>query len=207
MRYTGPRNRIARQEGIDLGLKTQGTKSHARLLKRLNIPPGQHGAKKRKKISERGIQLREKQKLKYIFCISEKQLKNYFKKASAKKGNTALYLSQYLESRLDNILYRLGFVPTRNTARQLIVHGHIAVNGKKLSIPSYQVRVGDEISFLKPETAKISYIEAFLNNNKDIIVPSWLEKKGLVGKLVSLPNADEISKQINLRLIIEYYSK
>lgn len=207
MRYTGPRNRIARQQGVDLGLKTPGTKSHARLLKRLNVPPGQHGAKKKKKISERGIQLREKQKLKHIFCISEKQLKRYFKEASLKKGNTALYLSQYLESRLDNILYRLGFVPTRNAARQLITHGHISVNGKKLTIPSYQVKVGDEVGFLKQETVKIPYIEAFLNNNKDIIIPSWLEKKGLTGKLISLPNADEILKQVNLRLIIEYYSK
>ncbi|MCS6956257.1 MAG: 30S ribosomal protein S4, partial [Patescibacteria group bacterium] len=90
MRYTGPRNKIARQIGSDLGLKTSGTKNHARLLKKINIPPGQHGAKKKKKISERGIQLKEKQKLKYIFCISEKQLKKYFKQASLKRGNTSL---------------------------------------------------------------------------------------------------------------------
>lgn len=206
MRYTGPRNRIARQLGIDLGLKVAGTKSHARLLKKINILPGQHSAKKRKKISERGIQLKEKQKLKYTFCITEKQLKNYFRKASMKKGNTALYLSQFLESRLDNIVYRLAMAPTRNASRQLISHGHIAVNGKKMTIPSYQVKVGDEISFINSKITKVPYIEASLNN-KDIIIPNWLEKKELGGKLVSLPNADEISKQINLRLIIEYYSK
>ncbi|GIW64075.1 MAG: 30S ribosomal protein S4 [Patescibacteria group bacterium] len=207
MRYTGPRNRLARQSGIDLGLKTEGTKSHTRLLKRLNVPPGQHGVKKKKKVSERGIQLREKQKLRYIFCITEKQLKNYFKRASNRKGNTALYLSQFLESRLDNVLYRLGLVPTRNAARQLITHGHILVNGKKNNIPSYQVKIGDEVSFSSEKVAKIPYIEAFLNNNKNIIVPSWLEKKGLVGKLIALPDNSEIEKQVNLRLIIEYYSK
>lgn len=207
MKYTGPRNRIARQLGIDLGLKTAGTKSHARLLKRINIPPGQHGGKKKKKISERGIQLREKQKLRYMFGITEKQLKNYFKKASLKKGNTGLYLSQFLERRLDNVVYRLGFAPTRASARQLVNHGHIKVNGKRVTIPSYQLDVGDEISFFSEKSTKIPYIESFLKMNKDIILPSWLEKNDLKGKLISLPNADEISKQINLRLVIEYYSK
>ncbi|MCX7955714.1 MAG: 30S ribosomal protein S4 [Patescibacteria group bacterium] len=207
MRYIGPKNRIARQIGVDLGLKTPGTKSYARLLKKINIPPGQHGNKKRKKISERGIQLKEKQKLKHIFCINEKQLKKYFKKSSLKKGNTALYLSQFLELRLDNILYRLGFAPTRNSARQLITHGHILINGKKMNIPSYQVRLNDEISFSNEKTTKIPYIEKSLNN-KDLIIPPWLERNNNnVGKLISLPNSDEILKQVNLRLIIEYYSK
>lgn len=206
MRHKGPRNRIARQLGIDLGLKTFGTKSYARLLKKINIPPGQHGSKKRKKISERGIQLREKQKLKYMFSITEKQLKNYFKKASFKKGNTAFYLSQLLESRLDNIVYRLGFAPTRPSARQLVIHGHIAVNNKKITIPSYQVKVNDKISFLNLNIEKIPYIEKSVSN-KDIKIPSWLQRDNLVGRLMSIPNNEEISKQINLRLIIEYYSK
>ena len=206
MRYLGPKNRISRREGVDLELKTVGSKSHARLLKKLNVPPGQHGLRKRKKVSERGTQLREKQKLRYMFGISETQLKNYFKNASLKKGNTASYLSYSLESRLDNIVFHLGFAPTRAAARQLITHGHISVNKKKLSIPSYKVRVGDEISFVNEKTTKIPYVESCLEN-KDIILPVWLEKKSIIGKLISKPTQDVIEKLINLRLIIEYYSR
>ena len=205
MRYTGPKNRISRREGVDLELKTVGSKSHARLLKKLGVPPGQHGLRKRKKVSERGTQLREKQKLRYMFGVTEKQLKNYFKKASLKKGNTASYLSHSLESRLDNIIFHLGFAPTRSAARQLVTHGHINVNGKKLSIPSYQVRVGEEIS-LDEKSIKIPYIELCLNN-KDTIIPSWLEKKATTGKLITEPTQEVIEKLINLRLIIEYYSR
>ncbi|MEK7633319.1 MAG: 30S ribosomal protein S4 [Patescibacteria group bacterium] len=206
MRYLGPKNRISRREGLDLELKTVGSKSHARLLKKLNVPPGQHGLRKRKKVSERGTQLREKQKLRYMFGITETQLKKYFRKASLKKGNTASYLSQYLEKRFDNIVYHLGFAPTRAAARQLITHGHIIVNKKKVSIPSYQVRVGEEIRFADDKTTKIPYIESSLNN-KDIILPIWLEKKAIAGKLIMEPTQDLIAKQINLRLIIEYYSR
>ena len=207
MRYLGPKNRIARREGIDLGLKTPGSKSHARLLKKLNVPPGQHGGNtRRRKISERAVQLREKQKLRFLFGLTERQLKNYFKKAVFKKGNTALYVSQYLEKRLDNIVYRLGMAPTRAAARQLISHGHVAINDKKMAVASYQVRVGDKVSYKKEATMKIPYVEKTLAN-KDIIVPSWLEKKAVAGRLTAEPSIDEIGKQINLRLIIEYYSR
>lgn len=206
MRYTGPKNRIARREGMDLGLKTPGSKSHAQLLRRLNIPPGQHGAKKRRKVSERSRQLREKQKLRYLFGLTEKQLKKYFQTASFKKGNTGLYVGQFLEKRLDNVVYRLGLAPTRASARQLVRHGHVAVNSKKLSIPSYQVRVGEMIGFLTENTQKIPYIEKSLSN-KDIIIPSWLEKKAIIGKLTAEPTNEEIVKQVNLRLVIEYYSR
>lgn len=207
MRYIGPKNRIARREGMDLGLKTLGSKSHARLLKKLNIPPGQHGASGgRKKVSERGTQMREKQKLRFTFGITETQLKNYFKTASFKKGNTAFYLSQFLEKRLDNIVYRLGFAPTRAAARQLVTHGHFKVDDKKMSIPSCQVKVNQTISFLKDKSLKIPYIEKSISN-KDIILPVWLERKAVIGKLISEPTNDEIIKQVNLRLIIEYYSR
>lgn len=206
MRYRGPKNRIARREGVDLELKTLGSKSHARLLKKLGVPPGQHGLRKRRKVSERGTQLREKQKLRYMFGITETQLKNYFKKASMKKGNTALYLSHSLESRFDNMIFHLGFAPTRAAARQLITHGHMTVNKKRLSIPSYQVKVGDEMSFSDVKTTKIPYIEIALDN-KDTILPSWLEKKATIGKLIKEPTQEVIEKLINLRLIIEYYSR
>lgn len=206
MRYTNSRNRLARRVGIDLGLKTVGSKANTRLLNKLNIPPGQHGAKKNKKISERGLQLVEKQKLRYMFGITEKQLKSYFKKASVKKGNTALYLAEFLEKRLDNIVYRLGFAPTRSAARQLVSHGHILVNDKKITIPSYQVKNNDIISFSNEKITKVPYIEKILNE-KDIIIPFWIERKDNKGKLISSPTNEEITKQINLRLIIEYYSR
>lgn len=206
MRYTGPRNRIARREAIDMGLKTPGTKSHARLLNKLNVPPGQHGARGRRKVSERGVQLREKQKLRYIFGLTEKQLKNYFISAREKKGNTALYVSQYLEKRLDNVVYRLGLAPTRAAARQLTSHGHITVNDKKVKVASYQLKAGDKITFRRDKTNKIPYIKTSLEN-KDLIIPNWLEKKAIIGRVVTEPTIDEIAKQINLRLIIEFYSR
>ena len=129
---------------------------------------------KEKSIGERYTTAR-KQKLRFMFGITEKQLKTYFKKASMKKGNTALYLSQYLERRLDNIIFHLGFAPTRAAARQLVNHGHIAINKKKVSIASYQLRVGEEVSFADEKATKIPYIESSIGN-KDIILPIWLEK-------------------------------
>jgi len=206
MRYTGPKNKIARREGIDLGLKTLGTKSHARLLKKLNIPPGQHGLKGRRRFSERAEQLREKQKLRFIFGISERQLKKYFIMASKMKGDTILHLLTLLEKRLDNIVFRLGFAPTRASARQLVSHGHILVNKKKITIPSYQIRVGDEINFSNDKIIKIDYIEKTLNN-KEINIPKWIEKKGLFGKVIDLPQSSDVEKILNLRLVIDYYSR
>ncbi len=206
MRYTGPKNRIARREATDLGLKTLGSKSHARLLKKLNVLPGQHGTRGRRKVSERGFQLREKQKLRAIFGLTERQLKNYFHQAVEKKGNTALFVSQLLEKRLDNVVYRLGFAPTRAAARQLVCHGHMSVNGRKMTIPSYQVRPDEAVTFKDEKTIKIPYIDKVLTN-KDVLVPIWLEKQATVGKLIAAPTTDEISKQVNLRLVIEYYSR
>ncbi len=206
MRHIGPKNRLARREGIDLGLKTPGTKSHANLLKKMNVPPGQHGLNRRRKISERGKQLREAQKLKYIFGISTGQLKSYFKKAVKKTGNTALFLSQYLEKRLDNVIYRLGLAPTRASARQLVNHGHIQVNGQPVDIPSYQMKQGDIVSFRKEDSMKIPAVEKILQTT-DLLIPSWLEKKGTAGKFTAEPTAELIEKQIILRLVIEYFSR
>lgn len=206
MRYTGPKNRLARREGMDLGLKTLGSKSQTRLLSKLNVLPGQHGTRGRKKMTEYGQQLREKQKLRYMFGITEKKLKRYFEQSSKKKGNTALYLSEFLESRLDNIVYRLGFAPTRAAARQLVAHGHIKVGDTRITIPSYQVKKGGTIVFASEKTTKISYIEKSLMN-QDAILPKWLEKKATLGRLVETPTNEEIAKQINLRLIIEFYSR
>lgn len=206
MRYTGPKNRIARRENMDLGLKTTGSKSQALLLKKINILPGQHGTKGRRKRSEHSRQLREKQKLRYTFGVTEKQLKNYFGKASRRRGNTAIFLSELLERRLDNVVYRLGFAPTRAAARQLVGHGHITVNEKKVTIPSYQVEVGDRIGFAHENSKKIPYVENY-RAQTDIIVPEWLEVKKDTGSLLQVPDTSLLEKMINLRLVIEFYSR
>lgn len=206
MRYTGPRNKIARREGIDLGLKTLGSKSHERLLKRLNVVPGQQKTRRRRKISDHARQLREKQRLRYIFQVTEKQLKKYFKEASIKKGNTALYLAKFLEKRLDNVIFRAGMIPTRASARQVVTHRHIKVNDRIISIPSYKVKRGDIITFSNETITKIPYIERMLAN-KDIILPSWIERKAIICKIINEPTSEEVEKQINLRLVIEHYSR
>lgn len=205
MRYLESKTKLSRKLGIDLGLKTPGTKSHLRLLKRLSIPPGQHKTA-RKKTTEYGMQLKEKQKLKYLFGISERQLKKYFELASKKRGNTAIFLSQFLEKRLDNVVYRLGFAPTRAAARQLVSHRHIKVNDQIISIPSYQIRIGDLITFSKEESRKIPQVAKMLES-KDYIFPKWLERKGDIGKVVAEPDTEDIEKQINLRSVIELYSR
>jgi len=206
MRYTGPKNRIARREGMDLGLKTPGTKSHANLLKKINVPPGQHGINKRKKVSERGKQIRETQKLRFMFGLSAGQLKGYFLRAVQKTGNTGLFLSQFLERRLDNVVYRLGFAPTRASARQMVTHRHFKVNDKRVGIASYQVKVGDVVTFAKEASVKIPAIEKALAN-KDMFMAPWLEKKATVGKVVGECTSELIEKQIILRLVIEYFSR
>lgn len=206
MRYTGPRNRLARREGQDLGLKTVGSKSHANLLRRMNIRPGQRPNARYKKSTEYGRQLREKQKLKRIYSLSEVQLKKYFTEASHLLGNTAHFLIQQLETRLDNAVYRLGLAPTRAGARQLVNHGHILVNGKKCSIPSYKLKAGDVISFKKEKTMKIPYIEESLKRT-DISLPIWLGREKNTGKVMSLPDVDAMTDDVDLQSVIEFYSR
>ncbi len=207
MRYTGPKNKKARREGLDLSLKTPGSKSHASLLRRIAVPPGQHGTgRRRKKQSERSRQLREKQRLRYLFGLSETQLKNYFQKAVKSKGNTGSLLGQLLEKRLDNVVFRLGFAPTRASARQLVNHGHISVNDSLMNIPSYKVEVHDTIRFRKVKSAKIPYIEMMLGNT-EYAAPAWLKKEGTAGKLTSEPTSEDIEKQVNIQSVIEFYSK
>lgn len=208
MRYTGPKNKVSRREGMDLGLKTPGSKSHATLLKKLNIKPGQHGVggRRRRKSSEHSSQLREKQKLRQIFGITETQLKRYFTVASRRKGNTAIHLCEILERRLDNVVYRLGLTPTRAAARQLVSHGHVAVNKKKTNIASYLLSDKDEVSFPSEKTKKIPYIQGF-KEQSDVIIPAWLEAKDFSGKLVQKPDHSLIEQSVNLRLVIEFYSR
>lgn len=200
------KNKVARREAADLELKTPGSKAHASLLKRINILPGQHGTRKRRKISERGKQLREKQKLRFLFGLSDKQLKNYFKRAIKTKGTTTVILCNLLEKRLDNAVFRLGLAPTRASARQLITHKHIKINGKIVNIPSYQTAIDEVISLADEKSQKIPYIESILAN-KSVIIPKWFERKETEGCLVAEPSDDLIEKQVNLQSVIEYFSR
>lgn len=206
MRYTGPKNRIARGQQADLGLKTTGSKAHATLLKKVNIKPGQHGARYRRKVSEHAKQLIEKQKLRHIFGLTETALKKYFEVSSRKKGNTAVHLCEVLERRLDNVLYRMGFAPTRASARQLVSHGHVLINNKKMDIPSYLLRNGDEVTYKNKKTKEIPYLQAF-QEQSDIIIPGWLVVKKDSGKMATTPDDSLIKEQVNLRLVIEFYSR
>lgn len=206
MRYTGPTNRLSRREGVDLGLKTSGSKAQASLMRRINVKPGQKPNSRFSKLTEYGQQLREKQKLRRMYGITESQLSKYFGIANRHIGNTSHMLIHTLESRLDNVVYRLGFAPTRAAARQLVNHGHFLINGKKADIPSYQVKLDDAITFKKEKTSKIPYVVELLDK-KDINIPQWLQRKATVGKVVGVPEADAVGKDVNLQAVIEFYSR
>lgn len=200
-RTTGPKNKIARRLGVDLGLKTN-TKS---LERRLQTPPGQHGKKGHGKKSDYGVQLSEKQKVKAIYGVLEKQCRKYYEIATHTPEATGEVMLSLFERRLDNCLYRLHLAPTRRSARQIVAHGNTLVNGKKLSIPSYQVRVGDTIT-LTPTGLSIPAVKK-LQEEKDLTVPAWLAKKAAVGKINRLPERSDITETINEQLIVEFYSR
>jgi small subunit ribosomal protein S4 len=204
-RYTGPKNRLARKEGMDLGMKTVGSHAYASLLKRLNIPPGQHGAKGKRKVSGFGTQLREKQKVKRMYGLLEKQFRRYYAMARKWRGNTGDMLVQFLERRLDNVLYRIGFAPTRNAARQFVSHGHVLVDGKRVNIPSYLVSINQVIT-LTTTGATIPAVKKLLDDTSFVPV-SWMERKGPAGKVVRLPTREDVQEDINTQFIVEYYSR
>ena len=198
-RYTGPKRRLSRREGMPLF-----SKDVKALEKKGAIPPGQHGARMRRRISEYGVQLREKQKAKRIYGILERQFKNYVQKASKVKGATGLTLLQSLETRLDNIVYKLGFSKSRAGARQLVSHGHIKVLDKKLTMPSYNVRIGETIALsdkLSDNTRVKKSLEEFET------LPEWLDRKATIGKVLRIPNRDEMEQSVDEQLIVEFYSR
>ncbi len=206
-RYIGPQVKIDRK----LGAVVSGKKSAPKTLSRRNFPPGQHGRVKgrRRKLTEYGIRLMEKQKLKFLYGgLREKQFKRYFDEASRSKGNTGQVLLQLLERRLDNVVYRLGFATTRRQARQWVVHGHFLINGKKVNIPSYRIDVGDIIE-LKPSSRDIPQILENIQNMDPRSVPPWLEldKDNFRGKVVDLPREIQLEVPVNLQYIIEFYSR
>lgn len=197
-RYTGPKDRLSRREGFDLFGK--GAK-----LTRLTVPPGMHGPKGTRKKSQYGRQLREKQKVKRLYGLMEKQFEKYVDAALKSRGNTGEKLLSILERRLDNVIFRLGFAPTRPGARQLVSHRHILVNGKRLNIPSYQVREGDTVGI----TAKGMEIPAIkkILSNQDIKIPEWLKRKAAVGQVIREPKRDDITEPISEQDIVEFYSR
>ncbi|MBN2862161.1 MAG: 30S ribosomal protein S4 [Bacteroidales bacterium] len=200
-RYTGPKSKIARKFGDPIF----GPDKH---LERKNFPPGQHGLnKKRKKTSEYGIQLREKQKAKYTYGVLERQFRKAFDKASRSKGVTGEVLLQILESRLDNVVYRLGVAPSRASARQLVSHRHITVNGEIINIPSYQLRAGDIIG-VREKSKSLENIADSLTTRKSSRL-SWLEwdETQMAGKFMNVPERTDIPEDIKEQLIVELYSK
>lgn len=198
MRYTGPKDRQSRREGFDLF--GSGTK-----LTRLNVPPGVHGPKGTRGSSQYGKQLREKQKAKRLYGIAETQFRNYVTEAFKAKGNTGEAILISLEKRLDNTVFRLGFAPSRPAARQLVSHRHILVNGKKVNIPSYKVRVGDTVSIDGTGLA-IPEVKRSLET-KDFKLASWLERKAAVGKVSGEPKREDITEAISEQDIVEFYSR
>ena len=200
-RYTGPRSRIARKFGEPIF-------GPDKYLDRKNFPPGQHGlTKKRKKTSEYGVQLREKQKVKYTYGLLERQFRNTFEKAAGAAGVTGLVLLQLLESRLDNVVYRLGIAPTRAAARQLVSHRHITVNGDVVNIPSFQLRPGDIIGVREKSKSLETIIDCLGANRRSKL--AWLEwdDTQMAGKYMSVPERSEIPEDVREQLIVELYSK
>jgi small subunit ribosomal protein S4 len=199
-RYTGPTTKIARKFGDPIY-------GPDRSFEKKKYPPGQHGLNRRRKTSEYGIQLKEKQKAKYTYGVLERQFSNLFKKASSSKGITGEVLLQLLESRLDNVVYRLGIAPTRAAARQLISHRHICVNDNVVNIPSYQLKQGDKVS-VREKSKSLEVIFDSLKSDRANKY-SWLEWNAstMEGKFVSIPTREEIPENIQEQLIVELYSK
>ena len=199
-RYTGPKTKIARKFGEPIF-------GDDKVLAKKNYPPGQHGVNKRRKLSEYGTQLREKQKAKYTYGVLEKQFRNLFDKATRTKGVKGEVLLQLLESRLDNIVYRLGIAPTRAAARQLVLHRHITVDGEVVNIASYSVKPGQVVA-VREKSKSLEVIQDSLAGFNHAKYP-WIEYDENVkgGKMINLPQREDIPENINQQLIVELYSK
>jgi small subunit ribosomal protein S4 len=197
-RYTGPKDRLSRREGFDLYGK--GAK-----LTRLTVPPGVHGPRGSRRPSQFGRQLREKQKVKRMYGLLERQFKGYVEKAMRTKGNTGEALVSLLEKRLDNVVYRLGFAPTRPAARQMVSHKHVLVDGKRVNIPSYQVKKGNTVT-LSGKSMEIPAVKRLLED-EDYKAPSWLKRKAAAGNVQALPKLDDVPEPISVQDIVEFYSR
>ncbi len=205
-RYTGPRCKLMRREGLDLSLISSRKSIDSKC--KLTSAPGQHGAKVSGKLSDFGIQLREKQKLRRIYGVLERQFRKYFAEAERRRGSNGENLLKILESRLDNVVYRMGFGSTRSEARQLVSHNLILVNGFSVNIPSYQVKSGDVVSVSEKAKTQVR-IQESLSLAEQIGFPMWVEvnSKKLEGVFKMAPERSELSSDINEQLVVEFYSK
>ena len=207
-RYTDPVCRLCRREGMKLFLKGSKCFTDKCPVEKRNFAPGQHGKDRKAKIVGYGLQLREKQKAKRMYFTQEGQFRNYFEKAARSKGVTGELLLQQLERRLDAVVYRIGLGMSRRQARQLVRHGHVAVNGRKVNIPSYQVSVGEEIS-IRENSRKLALLEQAREFAAHQNAPGWLEidRENFKGKVLALPKREDIHLPVNEQLIVELYSK
>ena len=203
-RYTGPRAKLCRKFGENIF----GTAKYDKILNKRKFPPGQHGRTMRRKPSDYSIHLREKQKMRNIYCLLEKQFSNYFVKASKMGGVTGDNLLIFLERRLDNTVYRLGFATTRMQARQFVNHGHFMVNGRKVDIPSFLCKAGDIIE-VRPGSRSMKMLTDAMDNTETTSPYSWLtvDKENMRGQFETIPAAADIPNTVDLRLIVEFYSK
>lgn len=203
-RYTGPKAKLCRKFGENIF----GTEKYNRILAKRNFPAGQHGKSFRRKVSDYGMHLKEKQKLRLTYCLLEKQFHNYFVKAAKMAGVTGDNLMQLLERRLDNVVYRLGFAVTRMQARQFVNHGHFTVNGNKVDIPSYLLKPGDVIAVRERSRSNKMILDA-MERTEATSPYSWLSvnKEQANGQFLSVPAVSEIPSTVDVRLIVEFYSK
>jgi small subunit ribosomal protein S4 len=207
-RYTDPVCRLCRREGMKLFLKGTRCFSDKCAIEKRNFAPGQHGKDRKAKVVGYGLQLREKQKTKRMYFTQEGQFRNYFEKAARSRGVTGEILLQQLERRLDNIVYRLGFGISRRQARQLVRHGHVQVDGRKVNIPSYQVNVGEEIA-IREASRKLTILESAKEFASHQNAVNWLEidRDNYKGRVTALPKREDINLPVNEQLIVELYSK
>ena len=207
-RYKDAVCRLCRREGMKLFLKGTKCFSDKCPIEKRNFAPGQHGKDRKAKIVGYGLQLREKQKTKRMYFTQEGQFRNYFEKAARSQGVTGEKLLQQLERRLDNIVYRLGFASSRRQARQLVRHGHVHVDGRKVNIPSYEVSAGEEIK-IREASRKLAILELAKDIASHQNAPTWLQidRDNFTGRIVSLPKREEIQVPVNEQLIVELYSK
>ena len=207
-RYTGPVCRLCRRENSKLFLKGDRCFTDKCAYERRQYPPGQHGQARRRRPSDYGQQLREKQKVKRMYGLIEKQFRGYYYKAARMKGITGENLLQLLERRLDNVALRCGFSASHAEARQLVRHGHFTVNGKKVNIPSYQIKVGDVVE-VREKSRKVQKIIDALANVDRTPAPSWIEldREKFTGKVTSLPARSDVHAEVDEQLIVELYSK
>ena len=207
-RYVGAVCRLCRREGMKLFLKGERCYTEKCAIEKRNFPPGQHGKTRKAKLAGYGVQLREKQKVKRIYGVLEDQFRRYFESAERQRGITGETLLQLLERRLDNVAYRMGLATSRPQARQLVRHGHVQVNGRKVDVPSYSVRVGEVIS-VRPTSQKDTALQHALEEVKGRGVPEWLsfDAEKMSGRINSLPTREQINLPVQEQLIVELYSK